>query len=105
MVESADEYTVEDGGPSTDKVVYVIEESKIEGSYQAVAPELLITAFGDTTEDARIALRQQVADYLEDCDNLGVLDETLIEAGFYFEDDVWMSNEIKPVGGPEIVIL
>jgi hypothetical protein len=105
MVESAYEYTYEDGGPSTDKVVYVIEESKIEGSYQAVAPELLITAFGDTAEDARIALRQQVADYLEDCDNLGVLDETLIEAGFYFEDDVWMSNEIKPVGGPEIVIL
>ena len=85
-----------------DRVVYQVEESKAGASFQAACPELLITAFGDTPEDARNALRQQVAEYLEDCDNLGALDETLIEAGFYFEDDVWMSNEVKPVEGPDI---
>ena len=26
----------------------------------------------------------------------------LIEAGFYFDGDVWMSNEVKPVKGPDI---
>ena len=94
-----------------DRVVYQIEESKAGDSFQAVCPELLITAFGDTPEDARNALCQQVAEYLEDCDNLGALDEALIEAGFYFdpgsgtEDGVWMSNEVKPVKGPDIVIL
>ena len=88
-----------------DRVVYQIAESKFGTSFQAVCPELLITAFGDTQEDARNALRQQVAEYLEDCDNLGVLDEALIEAGFYFDGDVWMSNEVKPVEGPDIVIL
>ena len=94
-----------------DRVVYQIEESKAGSSFQAVCPELLITAFGDTQEDARIALRQQVAEYLEDCDNLGALDEALIEAGFYFDSDpctgdgVWMSSEVKPVEGPDIVIL
>lgn len=85
-----------------DRVVYQIEELKVGSSFQAVCPELLITAFGDTREDARNALRQQVAEYLEDCDNLGALDETLIEAGFYFDDDVWMSSEVKPVEGPDI---
>lgn len=91
-----------------EKVVYQIEESKAGESFQAVCPELLITAFGDTPEDARKALRQQVAEYLEDCDNLGALDEILIEAGFYFDpgpgtdDGVWMSNEVKPVEGPDI---
>ena len=87
-----------------DRVIYRIEESKYGDACQAVCPELLITAFGDTPEDARNALRQQVAEYLEDCDNLGALDETLIEAGFYFEDedDVWMSSEVKPVEGPDI---
>ena len=95
----------DDDGLSIDRVVYVIEESRMGSSFQAVCPELLVTAFGDTAEDARNALRQQVADYLEDCDNLGVLDETLIESGFYFEDGVWMSSQIKPVDGPEIVIL
>jgi len=88
-----------------DRIVYRIEESRTGNSFQAVCPELLITAFGDTPEDARRALRQQVAEYLEDCDNLGALDEALIEAGFYFDGDVWMSNEVKPVEGPDIVIL
>ena len=95
----------EDEGTSPGRVVYQIEESKIGNSFQAVCPELLITAFGDTAQDARDGLRQQVADYLEDCDNLGVLDETLIEAGFYFEEGVWISSEVKPVDGPDIVII
>ena len=94
-----------DEGPGLGRVIYQIEGSKIGSSFQAVCPELLITAFGDTEQDARDGLRQQVADYLEDCDNLGVLDETLIEAGFYFEDGVWTSSEVKPVDGPDIVIL
>ena len=85
-----------------DRVVYQIEESKVGSSYQAFCPELVITAFGDTAEESRTGLRQQVAEYLEDCDNLGVLDETLIDAGFYFEEGVWMSNEVKPVEGPDI---
>ena len=85
-----------------ERVVYQIEESKAGGSFQAVCPELVITAFGDTPEDAREALRQQVAEYLEDCDNLGALDEALIEAGFYFDGDVWMSSEVKPVEGADI---
>ncbi len=94
-----------DEGPGFGRVIYQIEESKVGNSFQAVCPELLITAFGDTAQDARDGLRQQVADYLEDCDNLGVLDETLIEAGFYFEDGVWTSSEVRPVDGPDIVII
>ena len=106
MVEIDAEFADEESrGLSIDRVVYLIEETRMGGSYQAVCPELVVTAFGDTAEDARSALRQQVAEYLEDCDNLGVLDETLIEAGFYFEDGVWMSSQVRPVGGPEIVIL
>ena len=94
----------------TDRVVYTIEESKYGDAFQAVCPELVITAFGDTPEEARNALRKQVAEYLEDCHNLGVLDEVLIEAGFYFHastdmEDTWMSNGVKPVKGPDIVIL
>ena len=94
-----------EGGTERDRVVYQIEESRAGDSYQAVCPELLITAFGDSPEEARNALRQQVAEYLEDCDNLGALDEALIEAGFYFDGDVWMSSEVKPVKGPDITII
>lgn len=98
--------SIEDGddGPYIDRIVYRIEETKAGTNYQAVCPELLITAFGDTPEGAREALRTQVAEYLEDCHNLGELDETLIEAGFYFDGDTWISDLVKPVEGPDIKI-
>jgi len=91
---------------SFDRIVYRIEESRAGTGYEAECPELLITGFGDTAEDAKAALRRQVADYLEDCEKLEVLDETLIEAGFYLVDgedgEFWMSNEVERAPDPKI---
>ena len=87
---------------SFDRIVYQIEESGAGTDYQAVCPELLITGFGDTADEAKDSLRRQVADYLQDCEGLGVLDETLIQAGFYFNDELWMSNEVEPAPEPKI---
>lgn len=64
--------------------------------WEAYCPELTMTAFGDTRAAASAALRRQVTDYLEDCAELGILDEVLIEAGFYDNGAVWMSSRIEP---------
>ena len=88
-----------------DRVVYRIEESPAGAGYEALCPELVISGFGDTAEDAKTMLRRQVSEYLEDCEKLEVLDETLIEAGFYFNGEVWMSSEVEPVGEPKIRFL
>ena len=87
------------------RILYQIEESRSGKVFQAFCPELVITAFGDTAEQAREALRSQVATYLEDCDDLGTLEEVLIEAGFYHDGEAWVSNEVTPVKDPNIVIL
>ncbi len=87
------------------RIVYQIQESSSGDVCQAVCAELDITAFGDSPELAREALRSQVSMYLEDCDQLGALDEVLIEAGFYFDGESWISNEVAPVKDPNIVIL
>ena len=87
---------------SSDRIVYRIEESGAGTDYQAVCPELVITGFGETAEEAKNSLRRQVAEYLQDCEELAVLDETLIEAGFYFNGDLWMSNEVEPAQEPKI---
>ena len=89
---------------STDKsrIVYQIQESRSGSVYEAFCAELLITGFGDTAESAKEELRSQVAMYLEDCDNLGALDDVLIEAGFYFDGERWVSNEVAPVSDPKI---
>lgn len=85
-----------------DRIVYRIEETSAGDGYEATCPELLITGFGDTAEDAKVMLRRQVTEYLEDCDKLDVLDEALIEAGFYYNGEVWMSSEIEPPKEPKI---
>ena len=79
-----------------DRIVYQIEESKAGVGWSAHCPELEVTAFGDSRDEARIALRRQVGDYLEDCEGLGVLEDTLIEAGFYDNGEVWMSSRVEP---------
>ena len=50
MTESLGEYTedTEDAASEKDRIVYRIEESMVGSSFQAVCPELLITAFGDS---------------------------------------------------------
>ena len=87
---------------SSDRVVYQIEEMRAGTGYEALCPELLISGFGDTADEAKTSLRRQVAEYLEDCEGLEILEETLIEAGFYFNGEVWMSNEVEPVQEPKI---
>ena len=79
-----------------DRIVYQIEESRAGSSWAAHCPELEVTAFGDTQDDARAALRRQVSDYLEDCDDIGILEEVLIEAGFYDNGEAWMSGRVEP---------
>ena len=75
-----------------DRIVYVIEESKLAEAYQAYCPELVVTAFGDTAEESKAALRREIGAYL-------------IEAGFYDNDDVWMSALVTPPKEPKITIL
>ena len=79
-----------------DRIVYQIEESRAGAGWSAHCPELEVTVFGDTRDDARTALRKQVGNYLEDCEDLGVLEDTLIEAGFYDNGEVWMSSLVEP---------
>ena len=88
-----------------DRIIYSIEESIVNGSCQAYCPELIITAFGDTPDEAKESLRREIGCYLEDCEELGVLDEVLIEAGFYDNDEVWMSSLVTPPKEPKITII
>ncbi len=88
-----------------DRIVYQIEETQAGKGYQAFCPELLMTGFGDSPEQARQSLRREIGAYLEDCENLGILDEVLIEAGFYDNDEVWMSSLVTPPKEPNITFI
>lgn len=85
-----------------DRIIYRIEETRAGEGYETYCPELMITGFGDTAEEAKNMLRRQVSEYLEDCEKLDVLDETLIEGGFYHNGEVWMSAEVESPREPKI---
>ena len=88
-----------------DKIVYQIEESQQGSSWEAYCPELVITGFGDSAEAARQVLRAEIGAYLEDCEKLGILDAVLIDAGFYDNDEVWMSSLVTPPKEPRLTFL
>lgn len=88
-----------------DKIVYQIEESQQGSSWEAYCPELVITGFGDSAAAARQALRAEIGAYLEDCEELGILDAVLIDAGFYDNDEVWMSSLVTPPQEPRLTFL
>jgi predicted RNase H-like HicB family nuclease len=88
-----------------DRIVYQIEETRAGKTYTAFCPELVITGFGDSGEEARESLRREINAYLEDCEEMGILDEVLIEAGFYDNDEVWMSSLVTPPKEPRITFL
>ncbi len=88
-----------------DSVIYQIEETQQGKTFTAYCPELVMTAFGDTAEEAKKKLRREVAAYLEECESLEILDEVLIEAGFYDNDEVWMSALVEPPKEPKITFI
>ena len=57
--------------------------------YVARCPDLDVSSFGDTVDEARDALQEAVEAFLEGCELLGTLDEVLAECGFAKIDAVW----------------
>lgn len=92
-------------GVGVDKIVYQIEESRRGDNWEAYCPELVMAGFGNSPEQARQALRAAIAAYLEDCEQLGILDDVLIDAGFYDNDEVWMSSLVTPPKEPRLTFI
>ena len=68
----------------------VFEESDL---YVALSPDLDVSSFGSSLDEARESLREAVEAFLEGCPSLGTLAEVLEEAGFRREGDRWVARE------------
>lgn len=65
----------------------IFEENDV---YVAVCPELNVSSFGDSVEEARLCLAEAVAAFLEEFRTMGILDEVLEEAGYLKRGDAWI---------------
>ncbi len=53
-----------------------------DGVIVALCPELQVSSFGDTLEEAEKSIREALELFFEGCESLGTLHEVLEEAGY-----------------------
>jgi len=72
-----------------------IEIFKDGDVYSALSPELNVSSYGDTIEEARESLKEAVDAFIEECRNMGTLEDVLEESGFHKINESWKLK--KPV--------
>ena len=70
--------------------------------YVALSPELNVSSFGETIEDAKRSVREAIEAFIEECETMGTLEEVLEETGFIKVDDSWELR--KPVSEESLAI-
>lgn len=66
-------------------VPYTSQLFKENGHIVAISPELNVSSFGDTPEDALASLQEAVTLFLEGCEEMGTLEAVLEESGYQRE--------------------
>ena len=63
--------------------------------YVGICPELNVSSFGISIDEARHSLHEAVEAFIEECAESGTLEEVMEESGFVKEHDTWISR--KPI--------
>jgi len=72
-----------------------IEIFKEGDVYVALSPELNVSSFGETIDDAKKSFREALEAFIEECQEMGTLEEVLEESGFSKINNSWESR--KPI--------
>jgi predicted RNase H-like HicB family nuclease len=89
--------------PQVDQIRIRAEVFQEGDQYVAICPELNVSSFADTPQDAVRSLREAVSLFLEECHRMGTLRQVLEEAGFSHTttpNHQWVPP--KPVGTEQL---
>jgi len=75
------------------KINFRAEIFREGGVYVGLCPELSVSSFGETVEEARNSLQEAVEAFVEECEAMGTLEEVMEESGFVKDGRVWISPE------------
>ncbi len=84
-------------------VITRVEVFREDDVYVALCPDLDVSSFGDTPEEAKLALHEALEAFLDECAAMGTLNEVLEEAGFSRRNGSWLARqpiaaELLPIG-------
>ena len=85
-----------------ERIVYRAEFFKEGDLYVGLAPELNVSSFGETLEEARQSLQEAVEAFAETCGTMGTFEEVMDEAGFTKRGDIWLPRQ--PVAAELLVV-
>ncbi len=77
------------------KITFRAEILREDDLYVGLCPELNVSSFGKTIEEARRSLHEAIEAFIEECEAMGTLEDVMSEAGFIKEHDTWVWR--KPV--------
>ena len=77
-----------------------VEVFKEGDVYVALSPELNVSSFGETIEDAKRSVQEAIEAFVEECERMGTLEDVLEESGFSKINDSWESR--KPVAKEDL---
>ena len=79
--------------------IEIFEEGDV---YVALSPELNVSSFGETIEDAKKSFKEAIEAFIEECQEMGTLEDVLEESGFSKVDDFWKSR--KPIAEEDLAL-
>ncbi|MDE2321966.1 MAG: type II toxin-antitoxin system HicB family antitoxin [candidate division NC10 bacterium] len=75
------------------RIVFRTEFFKEGDLYVGLAPELDVSSFGETLEEAKRSIQSAVEAFVDECEAMGTLREVLEEAGFSQKGDMWLPRQ------------
>ncbi len=74
----------------TPRIVFRAEFFREDDLFVGLAPELDVSSFGESLEEAKRSLEEAAEAFVEECEAMGTLEEVLREAGFDWEGNTWL---------------
>ncbi len=83
-------------------IILRVEIVREDDLFVAICPDLQVSSFGETVDEARSSIKEAIEAFLEECERMATLDEVLEEAGFTESSGCWLprqpvSSELIPV--------
>ena len=76
------------------KIFARVEIFKEGDASVALSPDLNVSSFGETPEEAKLSIKEAIEAFVEECERMGTLEDVMEESGFSRTEVSWHSREL-----------
>ena len=79
-----------------------VEIFKEDDVFVALSPELNVSSFGDSIDEAKESIKEAIVAFIDECRDMGTLEEVLEESGFLRVENTWQIR--RPVAEENLAL-